>query len=104
MRIYLVGLLLCVSWAACKSSDDYKKEQPPPPPEKAPPPLPSQPAPKKALTADELGTCTLEVSGAATGKQTTKGGREATNVSYWLSEDERKNMMGIDGFVVNCHG
>ena len=102
MRTYLVALLLLV---ACKSAEDYKNEQhdkEPPPAEKAAPPLP--PPPKKALTPDQLGTCTLEVSGGVTGKQTSKGGREATNVSYWYSPEERKAMMGIDGFVVRCEG
>ena len=37
-------------------------------------------------------------------EQTSPGGKEATNVAYWYSPDERKNMMGVDGYVVNCKG
>ena len=64
-----------------------------------PPPKPRRPPPPK-----ELGTCNLTVSGAFDKAQTTEGGTSATNVSYWFDEAERKNMMGVDGFVVNCNG
>lgn len=67
------------------------------PPDKAPPPV-------KKQMPDDLGTCHLTASGAATADQTTKGGKTATNISYWFEEAERKNMMGIDGFVINCNG
>jgi hypothetical protein len=39
-----------------------------------------------------------------TKEQTTHGGRGATNVTYWMKEEERKRMMGTDGFAVSCHG
>ena len=68
--------------------------------EKKPPP----PPPKKALTPEEMGECTLEATGAIQAEQKTLGGRPATNVSYWYTEAERSNMMGVDGFAVNCHG
>jgi hypothetical protein len=92
--------------AACSkgSPEDYTKNAPPqdPTPEtKAPPPPPPK---AKKLTEADLGTCHITASGAVTADQTTPGGRAATNVSYWLGEAERKNMMGIDGFVVNCIG
>jgi hypothetical protein len=73
-------------------------EEPAAPAAKPPPPA------KHALTVAELGTCHLTASGAVTADQTTPGGRSATNVSYWLTEAERKKMMGVDGFVVNCIG
>ena len=94
-------LLLC----AC-SKEDYKNQKPPEEEvpavaaEKKPPP----PPPKKALTPEELGTCQLKATGAVTAEQTSPGGKSATNVSYWFTEAERNNMMGVDGFVVNCHG
>jgi hypothetical protein len=100
-----LALLVC-ALVACKADEDYKKQKPPEAPEpsaaqkEAPPP----PPPKKALTDEELGKCELEVSGAMTVKQTSPGGRAATNISYWFTEAESKNMMGVDGFVVNCHG
>jgi hypothetical protein len=62
------------------------------------------PAPKKVLKPEELGTCKLTATGALKKEQTTQGGRAATNVTYWMKEDERKSMMGTDGFAVNCHG
>lgn len=62
------------------------------------------PPPKKVEVPTDLGSCTLTASGAITAEQTTPGGRAATNVSYWLDEAERKNMMGVDGFVINCNG
>ncbi|HEY5952485.1 MAG TPA: hypothetical protein VIV40_43600 [Kofleriaceae bacterium] len=100
-KLAVVILLL----AACKSEEDYKKQKPPEPEEvtpaeKKPPP----PPPKKELKPEELGTCTLKLTGAMTKEQTTMGGRPATNVSYWLSDAEKGNMMGVDGFAVNCHG
>jgi hypothetical protein len=90
---------------ACKPERKQQHIEPDPEPapevaEAKPPP----PPPKKVLTEEELGTCELEVTGAKQIKQTSPGGRAATNVSYWFSEAERSNMMGVDGFVVNCHG
>ena len=49
-------------------------------------------------------TCHITASGAVTADQTTKGGKDATNVSYWYSAEEQKTMMGVDGFVINCKG
>jgi hypothetical protein len=60
--------------------------------------------PKKIEVPKDLGKCSLTASGAVTAEQETPGGRPATNVSYWFTEEERKNMMGIDGFVINCNG
>jgi hypothetical protein len=99
MRTHLALFLVL---AACANE---KKEAPPPAP--APEPVetkPPPPPPKKVLTTADLGTCHLTASGAVTADQTTPGGRTATNVSYWLSEKDQKNMMGVDGFVVNCIG
>lgn len=79
-----------------------------PPPEEAPAAAaekePPPPPKKKELTPEELGTCTLEASGAMKFTQTSPGGRTATNVSYWYSAEERNKMMGVDGFAVHCHG
>src|SRR5215470_1371607 len=97
-------LLVLIAIVACSkgSQEDYAKSAPPPDPtpERAPPPPPKA----KKLTEAEMGTCHVTASGAVTVDQTSPGGRTATNVSYWLNETERKNMMGIDGFVVNCIG
>ena len=99
-KLAVVVLLL----ASCKSEEDYKKQKPPEPEvvtpaEKAPPP-----PPKKELKPEELGQCTLKLSGAKTAEQTSMGGRAATNVSYWFTEAEKNNMMGVDGFAVRCDG
>src|SRR5690606_83888 len=67
-------------------------------------PAPPPPPKKRELTPEELGSCTLKLTGAMKKEQTSPGGRTATNVSYWYSEAEKSNMMGVDGFVVNCHG
>jgi len=81
--------------------EDYKKQPPPAEVEK---PKEMPPPPKKIEMPKDLGKCSLTASGAVTEQQETPGGRPATNVSYWLTEEERKNMMGVDGFVVNCQG
>lgn len=98
------ALALAVLFVGCgPAKEDYKKE---PPPEEKAPPLKKEmaPPPKKVDVPKDLGKCTLTASGAVTAEQETPGGREATNVSYWLAEEERKNMMGVDGFVINCQG
>ncbi len=103
--MHKLALLACLL-VACKSDEDYKKQKPPEPAaeetaaEKKPPP----PPPKKALTPEEMGTCKLVATGAVKLEQSSLGGQKATNVSYWYTEAERNNMMGVDGFAVNCHG
>jgi hypothetical protein len=100
----LAALLLLLM--ACKPDEDYKKQKPPDEEKPAattetkPPP----PPPKKALTPEELGKCELKATGAVTKEQTTFGGRPATNVTYWMSAEEKKNLMGVDGFAINCRG
>lgn len=98
--------LIALALVACKSDEDYKKQKPAEEVEStaAPKAAPPPPPPKKALTDEELGKCELEVSGGLEVKQTTPGGRKATNISYWMSESERGTMSAINGFVVNCHG
>lgn len=99
-KLAVVVLLL----AACKSEEDYKKQKPPEPEVVAPAEKSPPPPPKKELKPEELGQCTLKLTGAKTAEQTSMGGREATNVSYWLTEKESNNMMGVDGFAVRCNG
>ncbi|MGE0870102.1 MAG: hypothetical protein AB7P03_16175 [Kofleriaceae bacterium] len=108
MRIYLGMILL---FSACSSHDDIKKqaeeeaaresprEEATKPTESAKPP---PPPPKKLKTPEELGKCELQVTGGVTAEITQVGGKEAVNVAYWLTPEERKNMMGVDGFVINC--
>ncbi len=98
MRIWPVIFLL-----ACGPKKEEIPAEPPAEPPSAPAKVVAPPA-KHVLTQAELGTCHLTASGAITKEQTTPGGRPATNISYWLSEGERKNMMGVDGFVINCIG
>jgi hypothetical protein len=93
--------LVVVILAGCgPEKEDYKKA-PPPEPER---PKEMAPPPKKVEVPKDLGKCKLAATGAVTAEQETDGGRTATNVSYWLTEDERKNMMGVDGFVITCQG
>lgn len=89
---------------ACSHDEDYKKEKPPEETKPSETPRPPPPPPKKALTPEEMGKCTLHATGAVKADQESLGGRQATNVSYWFTDAEKKNMMGVDGFVVNCHG
>ncbi|MGE0547867.1 MAG: hypothetical protein AB7O24_02760 [Kofleriaceae bacterium] len=108
MRIHLGVILLL---AACSNHDDLKKqaaeeaakenakEEAMKPSEPAKPP---PPPPKKLKTPDELGKCELKVTGGVTAEITQIGGKEAVNVAYWFKPEERKNMMGVDGFVINC--
>lgn len=107
MRTALAAsLLVSLTFVGCANVDeDYKKEKPKDevkPSENQPPPPP--PKAKKAPPPKDLGTCTISVTGDMTAEQTTPGGKDATNVAYWYSESERKNMMGVDGYVVNCKG
>lgn len=99
MRTLILMLALC---SCGPEKEDYTKQKPEDQKTAEPPP-PPKPV-RKVLTEAELGTCHITASGAVTADQTTSGGRAATNVSYWLSDDERKNMMGVDGFAVNCIG
>jgi hypothetical protein len=100
MRLAFALILI----AACGTPDkeDYTKEKPVEAPAAAP--TKEKPAVKKALGPDELGTCHITASGAVTADQTTKGGKDATNISYWYTAEEQKTMMGVDGFVINCKG
>jgi len=102
MRLAVALVLI----AACGTpeKEDYTKDKPME--ETAPPPstVKEKPVAKKALGPDEMGTCHLSASGAVTADQTTKGGKDATNISYWYTAEEQKSMMGVDGFVINCKG
>ncbi len=101
MKLALVVLVL----VACKSDEDYKQQKPSEPEQAEAPAEPPPPPPKKkVLTPDELGKCTLKLTGAMTKEQTTQGSRDTTNVSYWQSEAERGTMSAIEGFVVRCDG
>ena len=108
MRIPSAALaLLLLAPASCKKYEkDYEDNAPSPAsePAKVAPTKPMPPPPKKALKPEELGTCKLAASGAITKEQSTFGGKNATNVTYWMKEDEKKNLMGTDGFAVTCHG
>jgi hypothetical protein len=89
--------------AAC-SEEDYKKQKPPEPEVVTPAERKPPPPPKKELKPEEMGTCTLKLTGAMQKEQTSMGGRAATNVSYWYGPSEQNNMMAMDGFAVNCWG
>jgi len=103
MRTFIIATSALVLAGCPEGKEDYTKQKPeevaaqsrePPPPPKA----------KKNPPPADLGTCNLTLSGAMTAEQTTPGGKDATNVAYWYTADERKNMMGVDGYVVNCKG
>ena len=60
-KLALIVLVL----AACKSEEDYKKQKPPEPEEVAEAkPAPPPPPKKRTLTPEELGSCTLKLTGA----------------------------------------
>lgn len=100
-KLALIVLVL----GACKSEEDYKQQKPPEAEPVATAAEVKPPPPKKReLTPEELGSCTLELSGAVKKEQTSPGGRNAMNVSYWLSAEEQQKMAGVDGFVVRCEG
>lgn len=99
----LVPLLLVL--AGCpESKEDYTKEKPPTAAEVARDKPPAPPVKKRAPPPADLGKCTLTVAGGITAEQTAVGGKAATNVAYWYKPEERKNMMGVDGYVVSCSG
>jgi len=94
-------LPLVILLAGCpESKEDYKKDKPQE--DTRPPPPPPQK--KKVKAPEDLGKCTLSVTGQMTADQEVKGGKTATNISYWYTPEERKNMMGVDGYVVSCSG
>lgn len=94
--------LAVVILAGCgPEKEDFTKEKPPAETER---PKEMAPPPKKIEVPTDLGKCNLTATGAVTAEQETPGGRTATNVSYWLTEEERRNMMGVDGFVITCQG
>ncbi len=103
MRNLIIATSALVLAGCPEKKEDYTKNKPeevavanrePPPP----------PKPKKNPPPADLGTCKLSVTGGMTAEQTSPGGKDATNVAYWYTPEERKNMMGVDGYVVNCKG
>lgn len=102
-KMMMLGLVL----AACSNAEEEGKraalKEAPPEELETNKELPPPPPKRKEMPKD-LGSCKLAVTGAVEVEQVTPGGREATNVSYWYKPEERKNMMGVDGFVVNCKG
>jgi hypothetical protein len=104
MRNLAIAASVFVLTGCPEKKEDYEKQKPEEVAaaakrESAPPPRP-----KKNPPPADLGTCKITVSGGITAEQTSPGGKDATNVSYWFTADERKNMMGVDGYVVNCKG
>lgn len=98
----LVAILLVLSGCP-ESKEDYTKDKPQAEIDRANAPM--KPPPKKrAQPPADLGSCNLTVAGGITAEQTAKGGKSAANVSYWYTPEERKNMMGVDGYVVSCSG
>lgn len=105
MRSFTIGSALVFFVACGPEKEDYTKQKPeqeatrpssdtPPPPAKK----------KKNPPPTDLGKCDIEVSGQMTATQSSPGGKDATNISYWYLAEERKNMMGVDGYVINCKG
>jgi hypothetical protein len=99
----LAVALVLVAACGTPEKEDYTKDKPAEAPAPPPSTVKEKPA-RKALGPDELGTCHITASGAVTADQTTKGGKDATNISYWYTAEEQKSMMGVDGFVINCKG
>jgi hypothetical protein len=92
--------------AACPAKEDYMTQQPGDEPTAAAKPatdLPPPP-PKKKGPPPDLGTCDLKLEGAMTAEQSTPGSKNVVNVAYWYLPEERKNLMGVDGYVVRCEG
>jgi len=102
MRTLIIATSALVLAGCPEKKEDYARQKPEEVAANREPPPP--PKPKKNPPPADLGTCKLSVSGGITAEQTTPGGKDATNVAYWYTADERKNMMGVDGYVVNCKG
>ena len=103
MRHFVIAASVLALTGCPEKKEDYEKQKPEEVAaakrEAAPPPRP-----KKNPPPADLGSCKITVSGGITAEQTSPGGKDATNVAYWYTADERKNMMGVDGYVVNCKG
>jgi hypothetical protein len=98
----LVAIVLVLSGCP-EAKEDYTKEKPQAEVDRANAPMKPPPKKKMGPPAD-LGKCTLTVSGGITAEQTVPGGKSATRVAYWYTPEERKNMMGVDGYVISCSG
>jgi hypothetical protein len=97
--------LIASALAGCgPEKEDYTKQKPEEVAAQSDRPPPPPPKPKKNPPPADLGKCDIEVTGQITASQSTPGGKDATNVAYWYTPEERKNMMGVDGYVVNCKG
>ncbi|HVK82696.1 MAG TPA: hypothetical protein VM513_01245 [Kofleriaceae bacterium] len=101
------AIVALVVLAGCPAKEDYTKQKPEEGPAAKPAgdrPAPPPPPPKKKGPPEDLGKCDLKLEGGMTAEQSSPGGKTAANVAYWYVAEERKNMMGVDGYVVNCHG
>ncbi|MEJ7603215.1 MAG: hypothetical protein WKG01_35335 [Kofleriaceae bacterium] len=96
MHKLLVGSLFLVACGKSEQSRSEPKVEPKAEVREEPPPPP--PKPEGPAIADE---CKLT---SAKFEQTSKGGRNAVNVSYWYKEADRNKMMGLEGFAVHCQG
>lgn len=101
MRSFTTVSALVFLVACGPEKEDYTKQKPEEVKPSEPPPAPK---PKKNPPPADLGKCDIEVTGQITASQSSPGGKEATNVAYWYTPEERKNMMGVDGYVVTCKG
>ncbi len=104
MRSFATVSTLVFLVACGPEKEDYTQQKPEPEaerPSEAPAPPPKK---KKAPPPEDLGKCDIEVTGQVTASQSSPGGKDATNVAYWYTPEERKNMMGVDGYVITCKG
>ncbi|MBA3451929.1 MAG: hypothetical protein H0T42_02390, partial [Deltaproteobacteria bacterium] len=103
MRNFFIAVSVLVLAGCPEKKQDYEQQKPEEVAaakrEAAPPPKPKRNPPPA-----DLGSCKLTVTGGITAEQTSPGGKDATNVAYWYTADERKNMMGVDGYMVSCKG
>jgi hypothetical protein len=103
MRSFTTVSVMVFLVACGPEKEDYTKQKPEDvkATNEAPPPPPKK---KKNPPPADLGKCDIEVSGGVTATQSSPGGKDATNVAYWYTPEERKNMMGVDGYVITCKG
>lgn len=104
MRTPTIVALLFLT--ACPAKEDYTKQKPEDEPTAASKSVADRlpPPPKKKGPPEDLGKCDLKLEGAINAEQTTPGSKNVVNVAYWYVPDERKNLMGVDGYVVKCEG
>jgi hypothetical protein len=91
-------LLFAILVAGCGNKEEAAKQA-------APAPAPTEKkSPPVAEAIDPNDSCTVKLSGAATGEASRKGGSMAISSRYWMSDAEKQQLGETPAFTINCDG